>query len=330
MKVNLDELRAKLKTILLTSGASEADVDTMVEMRLQYDLHGNTFSGIEDVEKILQELRDSIGSKIIYEIDKPSIKLVNANGRAAELVGMEVIPSLAKAAKETGICVLGIYNSTYHGILETYSREIAKHDLIALVSANGGPQGVVPYGGRKDVFGTNPFSYAIPTHDIPIVFDAATAKYAYGTIRLAKKKGQVLPESSYLDDRGEWTTDPLKAVSIVPFGEHKGYAINLMLEVLTGALVQAKSGLLVQEEKDLGAVFIAIDPSAFGSLKNFKDQTSKIVEDIAHILPAEGFAEVRVPGMKGEALKRVQLESGEVDIEDHIWREFLEVYRNHV
>lgn len=330
MKVRLDELKKKLTELLATSGGDEKDVERMADMRLQYDFHHNTFSGIEEIEKILVELKESKGTKITFDVDKPSVKLIDAHGRSGELVGMEAVDLLVTMAKETGVAVIGIHNATYHGILETYSRAIAAHDLVALVSANGGPQGVVPYGGRKDIFGTNPISYGIPTAGMPIVFDAATAKYAYGTIRLAKKHGETLPEGAYLDQEGNWTTDPLQAVSIVPFGEHKGSAINLLLEVLTGALVRGKSGLLLKEEADLGAIFIAIDPAAFGSLQEFKKQTTQLVNDVQAVQPADGFTEVRVPGYKGEEHKQRVLQEGVVEIDDVIWAEFEKLYKSKV
>lgn len=327
MKIAIKEVTDKLTELFMTSGGDEADVKRMVEMRLQYDLHANTFSGLEQVDEIIEQLASSKGKTYTLEVDKPSVKLLNANGREGQLVGMEAVEILVPMAKATGIGVIGIYNSTYHGILETYSRAIAAHDLVALISVNGGPQGVAPFGGKKDIFGSNPISYGIPTNGLPIVFDAATAKYAYGTIRIAKRNKEKLPEGAYLDNEGNWTTDPFAAESIVPFGEHKGGAINLLLEVLTGCLVRAKTGLLSLEEKDLGALFIAIDPEAFGSLADFKKQTSQLVKDIEAVPPAEGFTSVRVPGYSGEHHKEKAQQEGFVDVPDAIWKEFEELYK---
>lgn len=153
----------------------------------------------------------------------------------------------------------------------------------------GGPQGVVPYGGSKDVMGTNPIAYSVPTSDLPILFDAATAEYAYGTIAMAKKRNEKLPEDTYLTKEGQYTTDPNNAIALIPFGGYKGYAINLLLEVMTAALVGGKSGLLQTDESGLGGFMILIDPSALGSIEEFKRQTNQLVSDIEKVSPAKGF-----------------------------------------
>lgn len=327
MKVRISEAQRKLKQLLALSRAPEKDVDLVVRMRLEYDLHQNTFSGFSRrLDSAIEELRRSSKKKWKFVVNRPSMKLVNANGRSARLVGMEILDILCGSAKKNGICLIGMYNSTYHGILETYCREIAKRGLIGIVSSNGGPQGVVPFGGRKDIMGTNPIAYGIPTNGMPIVFDAATAKYAYGSIGLAKERKQKLPKDSYLDRNGDWTTNPEKAVSIVPFGDHKGYAINLLLEIMTGALVRGRSGLQQHTESELGGIFIAIDPKFFLPLKEFRKQTTQLAKDISSVKPAKGFKEVRVPGYKGELAKQKALKSGYMEINDEVWKGFLKYY----
>lgn len=330
MRVRVLEARQKLIGILATSGASKIDVETMGEVMMEYDFHNNTFSGFSGVEYRRDQLRDSKNKKHRMVVDKPSMKLIDANGRSAILEGAAAVDLVCKMAKKTGIAMVGIYNATYHEGMEHYARKIAARDLIGIVSANGGPAGVVPYGGTKAIFGTNPIGYGIPSNDLPIVFDAATGKYPYGSIRIARKLKRVLPEFSYFDKEGRMTTDPEKAVAIVPFGEHKGYAINLLLEVMTGCLVRAKSGLLIKSEKDLGSFFIAIDPSVFIPMKEFKANISKLIQEIKAVKPMSGFDAVYVPGHRGEEAKQHMLKEGYIEIADYIWKEFEELYKKTV
>ncbi|HEX7963211.1 MAG TPA: Ldh family oxidoreductase [Candidatus Saccharimonadales bacterium] len=327
MKVSFSEVVRKYKEVLATSGASQEDIDAVATLNLEQDLHHNFFSGLDEVNLALDTLRESKGKKHKVEVDKPALKLVNCNGRDEGLVSLELIPLLCDMARGQGIAIIGLYNGGYQSMPEVFARLIAAEDLVGLVSGTGGPQSVVPYGGKKDIMGTNPFAYGIPTNDMPIVFDAATAKYPWGSIRIAGERGDTLPERSYLDKEGNWTTDPSVAVAIVPFGEHRGYAINLLLEVMAGALVRAKSGLLQKEEADMGGFLIAIDPAAFGPLDDFKAQTTKLAQDIEAVEPAEGFSEVRVPGYKGQRYKQHVLETDEIEIEDRVWQKFEAVYK---
>ncbi len=157
---------------------------------------------------------------------------------------------------------------------------------------------------------------------MPIVFDAATAERAYGTIRIAREKKEQLPEGVYLDGAGKYTTDAGQAIALIPFGGYKGYAINLLLEVMTGVLVKAKSGTSVKGDPDIGGFLIVIDPMVFGSMQEFTAQTDQIVSDVESNPPAEGFKEVRVPGYRAQKLREQQLKAGEVEVEDAIWQKF--------
>ena len=327
MRVLISEAKKKLTDIMATSGASMKEVHMMVDVMMEYDLHNNTFSGFSGLEYRRDQLRDSVQKKHKMVVNKPSMKLIDANGRSAILEGVAAVDLVCKMAKKTGIAMVGIYNATYHEGMEAYVRKIAALDLIGIVSANGGPAGVVPYCGTKAIFGTNPIGYGVPSNGLPIVFDAATGKYPYGSIRIARKLKRVLPEASYFDKEGRLTTDPEKAVAIIPFGEHKGYAINLLLEVMTGTFVRAKSGLSIKSEKDLGSFFIAIDPSVFVPMKEFKTNVSKLIEEVKAVKPMSGFDAVYIPGHRGEEAKQRMLKEGYIEIVDYIWKEFEELYK---
>ena len=116
-------------------------------------------------------------------------------------------------------------------------------------------------------------------------------------------------------------------MAIIPFGEHKGYAINLLLEVMTGTFVRAKSGLSIKSEKDLGSFFIAIDPSVFVPMKEFKTNVSKLIEEVKAVKPMSGFDAVYIPGHRGEEAKQRMLKEGYIEIVDYIWKEFEELYK---
>ncbi|HTE58266.1 MAG TPA: Ldh family oxidoreductase [Verrucomicrobiae bacterium] len=330
MKVAVSELTKKFKALLATSGASEWDVNTLASLYLEEDLRDNYFSALWSFEEAIERLKKSKDKKHTIEVDKPALKLINCNGRTLGLAAMELVPELCRMAKEQGIAILGFYNGGYQVMPEAFVRAIAAEDLVGLTSSAGGPQGVLPHGGSKDLLGTNPLAYGIPTNGLPIVFDASTAQYAYGSIKIAKEKGQTLPEKSYVDADGDWTTDPAKAIGIIPFGEHRGYAINLLLEVLTGALVGAKSGLLQKDEMDMGCFMIAIDPAAFGSLDEFKAQTTKLARDIETSKPVEGFSEVRVPGYKSERHKQKVLQEDSIEVDEAMWNKFMDAYKERV
>ncbi|MFZ2025404.1 MAG: Ldh family oxidoreductase [Microgenomates group bacterium] len=326
MKIPISQVESTFRDLLTASNASHEDIETIISILMEQALYNNKFSPfssatIENINKHLRESKD-IQEKIV--VDRPSIKLIDAQGKFALLVGMKMAGMVSEMAKTQGIGMVGMYNSTYHDMMSVYSRHIAEHNLIGIVCANGGPAGVVPFGGLEPIFGTNPISYAIPTQTTPIVFDGATAQYAYGTIHLAKAQKKKLEDFVYVDKKGAFTTDPEKAIGLIPFGGYKGYAINLLLEVLTGIFVRAKSGLAVQNEKDLGSLFIAIDPTVFGDIDEFKKQATQLVNDILKSPSRDSKSPVRIPGKQSEEYKQKIIKDEFFEIDDAVWKEFAE------
>ena len=93
---------------------------------------------------------------------------------------------------------------------------------------------VVPFGGRAPTLGTNPHSWAFPTQaaiGFPIVVDWATSTVAMGRVQQLKRENKPLPLNCAVDAEGIPTTDPNKAVALLPFGGHKGYGLGLIDEL---------------------------------------------------------------------------------------------------
>jgi uncharacterized oxidoreductase len=102
---------------------------------------------------------------------------------------------------------------------------------------------VTPFGGRQRALGTNPLAFSIPAGDRPsIVADFSTSATAEGRVRVYRHAGRPLPEGWLLDGDGHPTTDPedlYAGGAILPAGEHKGFALSLMVEILGGVLAGA-------------------------------------------------------------------------------------------
>ncbi len=83
---------------------------------------------------------------------------------------------------------------------------LARDGLVALALVNS-MACVVPSGGAKALFGTNPIAFAAPRagHD-PLVFDLATSAMAHGDVQIAAREGRPLPEGFGVDRHGQPTT----------------------------------------------------------------------------------------------------------------------------
>ena len=325
MNIQINELASKVKDYLLTLQLNERDAATLTELIIDQELIGNQFSAIGELKgkhtRLFQGAVDAVEENVVI---KPALQLIKGNGRPAPLITADYLDKIVGNAKNTGIYALGIYDSTYNDFFEVFCRRIAAQDCIAIIVENGGPQGVVPFGGKTDITGTNPIAYGIPTHSYPIIFDAATAMHAYGRIKQAKENGEQLPDNAYVDKQGNVTTDPNVAHAVLPFGGFKGFGINLLIDVLSGSLVRGKSGLdqPLDSQRYIGTLIIVIDPAAFGEINDFKASTTKLATDIMNVEPLDINNPVRVPGYKGSKRCDEFLKSGSVDINDKDWAKF--------
>lgn len=311
---------------MIEAGMVENDADTFADLIVEQQIIGNQFDPVGELrgkhERLVSEIKEAGNAEVV--VDKPSAMLVKGNGRIAPLITTDYLAHIVEKTKQQGIYAFGIYDSTYNDFFDVFCRRFADQNLVSIIVENGGPQGVVPVGGRKDITGTNPIAYGIPTNKYPIIFDAATAEHAWGRIRQSKERGEQLPDNAYVDKNGDITTDPNIAHAVLPFGGYIGWAINLLIDVLSGSLVRGRSGLdqPLDSQRYIGTFIITIDPGCFGDLAEFKQSTTKLVDDILAVEPVDPTKPVRVPGIKGSKRLEEAEASGFIEIDDDEWQKF--------
>jgi LDH2 family malate/lactate/ureidoglycolate dehydrogenase len=180
----------------------------------------------------------------------------------------------------------------------------AREGCVMFLTTNGGPA-MAPWGGRKKIIGTNPWSVAAPVGKRPpFVVDMANTGVARGKIYLARNKKLPIPLGWAINSKGEPTTDPQEAIDgiILPMAEHKGYAIAAMVDVMSGVLTG--SGFLsavhspykTAEKSHCGHLMIALDIERFQPLAQFNARMEKFADEIKAVPTAKGFDEVFYPG----------------------------------
>jgi LDH2 family malate/lactate/ureidoglycolate dehydrogenase len=168
------------------------------------------------------------------------------------------------------------------------------------------------------MLGTNPIAIGIPTGGEPFMMDTATGIVSMGEIHDHAHRRAPIPPNWALDARGNPTTDAeaAKKGAIAPFGQAKGYALGLAFELLVSSLAGAAIGTDVRGTLDetaacnKGDVFIVIDGPRY-DLRAYLDEIRKLE-------PAEGFAQVLIPGERGRACREQRLRDG-VPIADEVW-----------
>ena len=236
---------------------------------------------------------------------KPALLAVDAAHGFAYPALDAAVSALPEVVREEGVAVAPIRRSHHCGAAGHPAERLAEAGLVAILFANT-PAAIAPWGGSRAVFGTNPIAFACPLPERePIVVDLSLSKVARGNILAAKQKGEPIPEGWALDEAGRPTTDPDAALggTMVPFGEAKGTALALMVELLaaglTGSNFAAEASSFLDAEgppPGTGQLIIAFEPAALGgadSLMRFAALASAIEDQPGARLPGRRRLEAR-------------------------------------
>ena len=173
---------------------------------------------------------------------------------------------------------------------------------------------VVPYGGHRKVYGTNPFGFAAPRDGAdPLVFDQASSAMANGDVQIARREGRQLPPGTGVDRDGNPTTDPdavLEGGALLPFGGHKGSSLAMMMEIMGAALAGGDYSFEIDWSDYPGAAtphggqtYIVIDPNR-GAVNSFADRLEVLIGEI------HDAGQSRLPGDRRYANRRESLARG--------------------
>ncbi len=293
--------------VYMKAGVPGADACLLADTLVQADLWGHQSHGVLRLGWYLDRLRNGVmrpTPKIDCVIDAGALELLDGNESVGQVTTMHATRQAIARAKAHGVGIVGVRNSNHFGTCMYYTVAGARENCVMLLTSNGGPA-MAPWGGRKKIVGTNPWSVAAPAgRHAPFVVDMANTGVARGKIYLARNKRQPIPLGWALDKDGAPTTDPQKAIEgiILPMAEHKGYAIAAMVDMLSGVLTG--SGFLsavhspyqTAEKSNCGHFMIAINICVLQSIAEFHARMERWIAELKAVPLAKGFDEVFYPG----------------------------------
>ncbi len=191
------------------------------------------------------------------------------------------------------------------------------HDMIGFSVTNASPL-VAPTHSTERMLGTNPVCFAIPAgEERPFVADLATAAAANGKLEIAQRQGKPIPEGWVQTADGSSSTDPhalknggslLPLGSTVELGNHKGYALGSVVDILSGVLSGASFGpwappfvafldpLPDQPGQGLGHFVGAWRVDAFQPADGFKTNMDRWIRRFRSATPKSADEKVLIPG----------------------------------
>jgi uncharacterized oxidoreductase len=235
-------------------------------------------------------------------------------------------------ARRHGVCAVALANAHHLGRIGHFAEQCLEQGLISIHFVNVVSRPIVaPFGGLDPRTGTNPVCIAIPRRgDESIVLDFATSRIAQGKTRVAYNRGERLPPDTIIDDQGAPTTDPRYTVvppfgAILPFGEHKGFGLSLVAELLGGALTggaTCRRPYVGTRAILNGMLSILIDPDQLGTSAQLASETEAYLEWLKQSPVPDGAPGITLPG-DPERASRVRCASEGIALDRVTWREIV-------
>ena len=289
------------------AGVPADDASLLADSLVQADLWGHQSHGVLRLGWYLDRLRNGVMKPVTrpeFVVDAGAIALIDGHDGVGQVLASLAARDAVRRAKAHGIGAVGLRYSNHFGTCMYYTLMGAREGCVMMLTSNGGPA-MAPWGGRRKVIGTNPWSVAAPAGRFaPFVMDMANTGVARGKIYLARQRRQPIPMGWAINTAGEPTVDPQEAIDgiILPMAQHKGYAIAAAIDMLSGVLTG--SGFLsgvhspykTAEKSNCGHFMLAINIEAFQPLAQFSDRMERFIGEIKSVPPAKGFDEIFYPG----------------------------------
>ena len=251
----------------------------------------------------------------------PAVVRVNGDRGFAPLalsIGRE---PLVTSATKNGIAALSLVNIHHFAALWTEVEPIVEAGLCAFACTSYKPA-VIPAGGSKALYGTNPIAFGWPRHSgPPMIFDQASSVMARGEVMLAAREGKALPPGVGVDSDGVATTDPQEVLNgaLLAFGGHKGSSLAMMVELLAGGLIGESFSFEAANRDNNdggppqgGEFLMAMNPGLFGDADGWAEHAERLFDKITEQ------AGVRLPGDRRYRHRQQSLEHG-IDINQDVY-----------
>ena len=290
------------------------DARTVAALMAEADLQGSEGHGVIRLPQYVKRIRAG-GVNLHPEIrvvkERAAMALVDGDNAMGHLVMKRAAELAIEKARAAGVAWVGAFRSNHAGPASLYARMALAHDMIGLYFAVGNANHVPPWGGLDMLLSTNPIAAAIPAgKEPPVVLDMATTVVAYGKVKAKAARGEMMPEGWMIDREGRPLTDPRRASEgfLLPIGGYKGYGLALVVGLLAGTLNGAAMGKDVIDfnqdwtsATNTGQAILAIDPSAFGDVTQFKSAVDTLVRDLRASARMPGVERIWVPGEQSHA-----------------------------
>lgn len=317
-----------VRDVYIKYGVPEEDAEICTDLLIEAERRGIPSHGINRFKPIyLDRIKAGIQSPVTnLEIirETPTTAVIDGNSGMGQVIAYKATKLGMAKAKECGMAMIAVRNSTHFGIAGYYASMAADAGLISLVGTNARPS-VAPVFGCEPMFGTNPLTFGLPTdEEFPFVLDCATSNVQRGTIEVLARQGKSTPEGAVVTRDGSIMTDSEEILKALLDGRaalsllggsgtgYKAYGYATVVEILSAALqsgsyLRMLTGIGENGEPvphHLGHFFLFVNPESFMGLDEFKKTAGDILRALRASDKAVGHDRIFTAGEKEFSTKQ--------------------------
>ena len=311
------------------SGMPAEDAATVATILVRTSARGSTTHGVGRLGLYVSWIEaGSVNphAKVRCSHDGGAVCALDGDRGLGHLVADKATRTAVARAREYGIAAVAVRHSSHLGALGHYALTAAEAGLAALAWTNT-PQVMQAPGGRGRLIGNGPMAYGFPRQPVPIVFDSAMSVVSGSRVGMAAERGAAVPLGWLVDSQGTPTTDATsyrQGGALVGIGEHKGFGLALMSELLAGVMTGAAMLSEVPQfaagmstAPNIGHFFVMVRPDAFIPPSQLADRVERFAAELKSAPGIASHETLRLPGERShDREERAQTDGLEIEAAD--------------
>lgn len=253
LRIDAASLTEAATATFAAAGCARNEASTVAHALVEANVFGHDSHGIGLLPRYIDNLRLGLaraGQAVRIVADHGALVGIDGGRGFGQVLGEQAMEIAIDRARATGVCVAGLANAHHLARIGRWAEQCAAAGFASVHFVNVLSRPLVaPWGGTDARLATDPFCVGVPHEPHPLILDFATSTVALGKVDVALAAGRRMSEGLLIDAAGRPTVDPAVMFTepvgaLLPFGQHKGFALAVMCEILGGAL----SGGQVQHE----------------------------------------------------------------------------------
>ena len=317
------------KDVFIAAGVEPEEATIVAEHLVQSNLAGHDSHGVLRIPEYVEWMEAggvALGQHITIMHETETLAVIEGGWGFGQVIGLEAFEVAIRKAESAGLCIVAVSQCGHIGRVGHYPELAARHGLVTVlfVNTHGAGKLAAPWGGRGRRLSANPISVGVPRKNAePLVLDMATSAIAEGKLKDALNRGVSAPPDCIVDAGGNPTTDPVAYFgppqgALLPFGQHKGFGLAFVIDILAGALSGA--GCSRDSATRIGNGFLAflVRPDHLRNDADFFADVDALVHHVKNSELAAGFDEILAPG-EPEIRTRQQRTRDGIHVDDGAW-----------